>query len=267
MLEGEAYWGRIKGVRNKLYAVELVLTIVMGGLLVATSKDFSTSPFLLPCEEMLWLVLVMLLVFLVESIFFRVIQLRMAGSDSVKYIIATNSIKKAVIVIIIMGIIAALLLIPGMIQGIESSTSYHGTATPGHPARFQNKDLLGLSSVASVSVTCNGNTSVYLVSQFLVNQYPGEDVIEHPLNPVTNANPYLTIDMTPFSYSDYYIYVAESPDVGNATEADFTLNVQLTDTITNFLPIVAIVFVISNAVWVEYLLPFRRKCRAKSIYK
>lgn len=267
MLEGEAYWGRIRSIKRKLYTVEIVLIIIMGLVLVVTSKDFSTSPFLFPCEQLLWFLLIMFLIILIEGFIFRIMQLHIAKSDSVKYIMATNSIKRAVIIAIVAAIIAILMLTPGVVQGLEDTFSYRGTATPGHPVRFQNEDLFGLSSVDSVVVHCNGNTEVFLVSQFLVNQYPGDEVMQHPLNDKTLADPDLTIDMTPFAYSNYYIYVKEDPQLGNQTTAEFSLDTHLSATMTTVLPIVAIVFVASNAIWVEYLHPFRKKCKTKSIYK
>jgi len=266
MLEGEAYWGRIRSIKRKLYALEIVLIIVMSIFLVVSSKNFSMSPFLLPCDQLLWFLLVMLLIIAVEGFIFRVMQLQIAKSDSIKYIMASNSMKRAVVIAIIASIVAVLLLLPGAAQGIEDSLSYRGAATPGNPARFQNMDLFGMSTVISITIHCNTPTEIYIVNQFLVDLYPGDSVMEHPLSDGF-ADPDLEIDMKPFAYSNYYLFVKESNVTGNLTRADFVLNVDLTGTITTVLPIVAIVFVAANAIWVEYLYPFRKKCRTKSIYK
>jgi hypothetical protein len=267
MLEGEAYWGRIRGVKRKLYILEGVLIIVMGAVLIFTSEEFSTSPLLLPFDRLLWFILMMFIVVEVEGFVFRFMQLQYTKSDSVKYIMTTNGMKRAVIVIIIAGIIAVTLLLPGLAHGLEGSLSYHGTATPDHPGRFQNKDPLALSSVTSITIHCNAPANIYLVSQFLLDTY-GDLAKGHAINDVVLADPDMEINMTAHGYDTYYLYVSGLNSTDNATtKADYALNTKLSDSVTSLLPIVAIVVVAANAIWIGYLYPCRNKCSKKSIYK
>jgi len=268
MLEGEAYWGRIRTIKRNLYILEAVLVIAMGVVLIGTSEEFSMNPFLIPFDRLLWFVLIIVLVVELEGFIFRFMQIQIARSDSVKYIMATNSIKRGVIVAIIAAIIAMALLLPGAAQGLEGALSYHGTATPGDPSRFQNKDPLGLSSVTSVSIHCSAPANICLVSQFIHDTYPGDSVREHALNKQLLASPDMEIDLSAFGYSTYYLFVwsENSSENANLTVA-FTLNTKLSDSVTSLLPIVAIITVVANAVWVEYLFPLRKACACKSIYK
>lgn len=268
MLEGEAYWGRIKSIKRKLYLLEATLIIVIGVVLIFTSEDFSTNPLLLPFDRLLWFVLIMFIVVEVEGFIFRFMQLQYTKSDSVKYIMATNSMKRALIMAIIAGIVAVTLLLPGMAHGLETSLSYRGVATPDQPGRFQNKDTFAVSSIASISIHCNAPANVYLVSQFLVDTYPGDLVKGHAINEVVLADPDMEIDLTAYGFDTYYLYVSKLNSTDNTTvQAGFTLNTELSDSVTQLLPIVAIMVVAANAIWIEYLYPCRKKCAKKSIYK
>jgi len=268
MLEGEAYWGRIKSIKRKLYALEVVLMIVMGAVLVISSQEFSLDPLLLPFDKLLGFILIMILIIMMEGFVFRIMQVQICKSDSTKHIMSTNSIRRGIIIAIIAAIIAVLLLFPGMTANVESTISYNGTVTHDGSARFQNKDPMALSSVVSVTIHCKTPAKVYLVSQFLLDHYPGDLVRDHALNKVILANPDVQINMTSFGYGTYYIFVwgANSSGDANAT-AEYTLHTELSNSVTTLVPIVAIIMAISNAAWIGYLVPLRNKCRGKSIYK
>lgn len=268
LLEGEAYWGRIRSIKRKLYALEAALMISMGVVLIMLSEEFSLNPFLLPFDQLLGFLLIMFLIVMGEGFIFRFMQIHIARSDSVRYIMITNSIRRSMIIAIIAAIIAVLLLFPGMADNLDRALSYQGTATHDEPGRFQNRDPLGLSAVTSVTIHCQTPAKVYLVSQFLLEHYPGDLVRDHALNKVINANPDVEIDMKPFGYATYYIFVWGANSTGDAdSTASYTLHTELSDSVTTLVPIVAIIAVVSNAIWIEYLIPCRKKCKIKSIYK
>jgi len=144
MLEGEAYWGRIKSIKRKLYALEVVLMIAMGAVLVISSQEFSLDPLLLPFDKLLGFILIMILIIMMEGFVFRIMQVQICKSDSTKHIMSTNSIRRGIIIAIIAAIIAVLLLFPGMTANVEDAISYNGTVTHDRSARFQNKDPMAL---------------------------------------------------------------------------------------------------------------------------
>jgi len=269
MLEGEAYWGRIRGIKRNLYIVEMVLVIIAGLVLVITSGEFSADPFMLPFDKLLWFIAIMLFVIEIQHFVFRTMQLNIARSDSIKYIMATNSIRRGVVVAIVSVIIAALLLFPGAAHNIETSISYKGTVTPGEFEIFQNRDFLGLTTINTITVHCSGPSNVYLISQFIYDQYPADQRMDHPLNSETFANPDLTIDLRSMGskITTYYIFTQGVGTATNNTKVDYTLDTTISGTVTSFIPIIAMLFVVANSVWITYLYPLRRKCACKSIYK
>jgi len=271
ILEGEAYWGRIRSIKRKLFALEAILIIVMSVVLVATSEEASLDPFLLPFDKLLGFLAIMSLILMAEGFIFRFMQLHICKSDSTKYIMATNSIRRELITIIVAAIIAIVLLYPGMVTEVERSIAYHGTATFQEPGLFQSKDPLALSTVTSVSIHCVKPAYVYVLSEFLYNQYKdmGDNELRaHAINSEVLADHDLQVDLEDFGYANYYVLVYGLNASGDATaSAEFTLHPALSYSVRIMLPIACIIAVAMNAVFVEYLIPQRKKCRRKSIYK
>jgi len=270
MLEGEAYWGRIRGIKRRLFVLELVLIAVLGSVLIFFSSEFQTNPFFIPLDTLLWFIIIMAFVIEIEGFVFRIMQIRIAKSDSTKHLMTINSIRKAVVIIIAAALIAVTFLTPAIVDGMEGTLTVRGEIRPDSPQRFLPSDPLGLSRVFSVSVQCDVVAEVYIVSTFNYDLHKGNwpALKGSALNTMTIVDHNLVILMPNVTYSVFYLLIDPTSSViGDQTAASYSLEMQLSDTLTSFAPLMAIVFLIANAVWIAYLFPLGRKYAHGSIYK
>jgi len=270
MLEGEAYWGRIRGIKRRLFVLELILIAVLGSVLIFFSSEFQTNPFFIPFDSLLWFVIIMAFVIEIEGFVFRIMQIRIAKSDSTKHLMTTNSMRKAVAFIIAAALIAVAFLTPAIVDGMEGSLTVGGEVKPSSPQRFLPSDPLGLSFVTAVTVHCDVVAEVYIVSTFNYDLHKGDwpALKGSALNNRTIVDQDLVIPMPNVTYAVFYLLIDPTSSViGDQTVASYFLEMQLADTLTAFAPFMAIIFIIANAVWVIYLFPLSRKYAGGSIYK
>jgi hypothetical protein len=272
MLEGEAYWGRIRGIKRRLFVLELILIAVLGSVLIFFSSEFQTNPFFIPFDSLLWFIIIMAFVIEIEGFVFRIMQVRIAKSDSTKHLMTINSIRKAMVIIIASALIATMFLVPAIADGIEGSLTVRGEIRPDSPRQFLPSDPLGLSRVITVSVQCDVVAEVYIVSTFNYDLHKGNWLAlkGSALNnrTIVDLDHDLVILMPNVTYATFYLLIDPTSSViGNQTAASYSLEMQLSDTLTSFAPLMAIIFLIANAVWIVYLFPLGRKYAHGSIYK
>jgi len=272
MLEGEAYWGRIRGIKRRLFVLELILIAVLGGVLIFFSSEFQTNPFFIPFDSLLWFIIIMAFVIEIEGFVFRIMQMRIAKSDSTKHLMTINSIKRAMVIVIASALIATVFLIPAIVDGIEGSLTVRGDVRPDSPQQFLPSDPLGLSRVMTVSVHCDVLAEVYIVSTFNYDLHKGNwpalkgSALSN--RTIVDVDHDLIIQMPNVTYAVFYLLIDPTSSViGNQTVASYSLEMRLSDTLTSFAPLMAIIFLIANAVWITYLFPLGRKYASGSIYK
>ncbi|HVO77709.1 MAG TPA: hypothetical protein VMS79_02450, partial [Methanomassiliicoccales archaeon] len=134
---------------------------------------------------------------------------------------------------------------------------------------FYDRDALGLTSVDTVTVTSqNGPAYVYLVSS--ANYQSNKDNISKlmlfRINTASDeANPTVTIDTSGLPFGQYYIVL----DTLNseATSVSYTIHPALSSTFIGYVPLFALLFIISHAGWVLYLRPVMKRYSSRAIYK
>jgi len=270
MLEGEAYWGRIRPIKLRLYIIEGIIVAALGIVFVFVYSNFQTSPFYISIDRLIWFLLIMFLVIELESFVFRIMQLRIARTFSTKHLMTTTSIRKALVIIIIAVIALAAFAVPSSVQGIEDAYSVRGTATPTEPAKFLPGDPLGLSKIKSITFHPSVPVEVYIVSEYDFIHNIGDWASLR--GAALNENKSITSDATiPITITTHeYLYVVVDPTggmAGNLTSVAYRLNSVLSSTLTAFVPLMAIVFIIANGAWTAYLFPLSRKYACRSIYK
>jgi hypothetical protein len=271
MLEGEAYWGRIRGIKRRLFILELVLIAVLGSVLILFSSKFQTSPFFIPLDSLLWFVIIMAFVIEIEGFVFRIMQIRIAKSDSTKHLMTINSMRKSVVIIIAAALIAVIFLTPAIVDSTEGLLTVRGEVRPDSPQQLLPSDPLGLSRVTAVTVHCDVLAEVYIVSAFNYDLHKGNwPALKGSAlnNDRTIVNQSLVILMPNVTYSMFYLLIDPTSSViGDLAVASYSLEMQLSDTLTSFAPLMAIIFIIANAAWITYLFPLGRKYASGSIYK
>jgi len=111
---------------------------------------------------------------------------------------------------------------------------------------------------------------VYIVSTYSYDTYKGDvsALKGSALNNRTIVDHDLVIQMPNVTYAVLYLLIdSNSSEIHDLAVATYSLNMQLSDTITSFAPLMAIIFLIANAAWIVYLFPLGRKYAHGSIYK
>lgn len=271
MLEGEAYWGRIRHIKQLLYLIEIVLILILGLVLVFFYSETRANPFFLSIDRLIWFLIVMLLVIEIESFVFRIMQIRIARTFSTKHLMTMNSIRRAILTIIVAGILLVVFALPACVQSIERAISPRGTLYYTNAVQIVNGDPLGLSDVQSITLSCELPVDVYLLKRQDYLDYANDwaALSNFCLNSNnTRVTTALTIEVPPMEHQ--YLYLVLDPTTTEDEEfavVSFVLNQKLSDTLTSFLPLMCLVFIITNGAWIAYLMPLSRKYATMSIYK
>jgi len=268
MLEGEAYWGQIRSLKFRLFLIEAILIVALGALLVFLVGDFQTSPFFIAVDRLLWFVLIMLLAIMLESIIFRVMQLRLAKSDSKKHMMTINSMKRAFIILLTSSIVGVLFAAPATATVMEDGLSFDGQLDASSPQQFLTGDPMGLSNIESVSLFCENGATVYILTEhiYLSHQNEWDYLKEVALNDINSVNDSLTVDISSLAYM--YLYIVIDPtETPPSTVVSYTLDRSFAETLTAFVPLMMMLFALSNAAWIAYLWPLRKRYAGGSIYK
>lgn len=268
MLEGEAYWGQIRNLKFRLFLAEAVLIVALGALIVFLVGDFQTSPFFVAVDRLLWFILIMLLVIMLESIIFRVMQLRLAKSDSKKHMMTINSMKKAFVILLFSSIVGVLFAAPATAGAMEDGLSFDHQLRIGNPQQFLTGDPMGLSIIESISLYSESGATVYILTEhiYIAHQNDWGYLREVALNDISDVNNSLTVDISALSYMYLYIVIDPTETSAGAT-VSYTLNRSFGETLTAFVPLMMMIFAIANAAWIIYLWPLRKKYAGGSIYK
>lgn len=271
MLEGEAYWGHIRSLKSRLYLIETLLIIAMGAVIIFFTGDFSTSPFFLAIDVLLWFVLVMLFAIMIQSVIFRILQVRIAKSASTKHIMTINSIKKAFVIIIVSVIVAILLGASVASNALENSLSFDGTMrADSPPIKRLSGDPMGLSKIESISLYSEMGATVYIVTEFTYDYCDGNLSLlrTYAINiGESDVDPDLIVNLPPNLQYMYLYLIIDDTLTPNGARVDYTLNRGFTDTLAIFVPTMAVLFGIANAAWMGYLWSLRKKFASESIYK
>lgn len=271
MLEGEAYWGRIRHIKQTLYVMEIILISVLGLILVFFYSETQANPFYISIDRLIWFLIIMMLIIEMESFLFRIMQIRIARTFSTKHLMTMNSIRRAIVIIIVAAILLVVFALPPSVQSIESAISPSGTLYYTQAVQIVNGDPLGLTDVQSVTLSCELPVDVYLLKRSDYINYVNDWVALR--NFCLNSNSTrvattLTIDVPPMTHQ--YLYLVLDPTTTDDEEfavVSFTLNQKLSDTFTSFLPLMCILFIAANGAWMAYLMPLSKKYATRSIYK
>jgi len=254
---------RIKNIQKIFNGVLIVLGFVLSIIILALS-GVSISPFYFPLDFLLLFLMVMLLVFSLTAIAFRYLQIRYSKSDSAIYLMAKNSLKKSIALIIVSGLILAVPILLTYTQGeLTESGSYDYAVGPTY---FTNRDRLALTTTTSVTVWKTTDT----VSDIQIWVMTAEDydrgAFDSP-NEIIYADDAVGERKDVFyrpgsGYKENVIHIVDPFN----TPVSYEIEAEASPFIVNFIPILAIISIIAQSIWVGYLLPIMRRYASLSIY-
>jgi hypothetical protein len=272
ILEDSIRLAKIRRSKLALYIVQTITLVAIGFVAVFLMGGAALKPRLyLPIASFIAVIVLLLLIVCVESFFFRMLEIRFARSSSARHLMAKNSIKKAVIIAIITGVVTLVLTVPAALGAVESSLNDSTLVTAdSNPVNFWSSDPLNLMTVEQVKVSAVAPVEVYLVTaknyadyapdktqlaSVRINRIPEQYIIMDEV----------TIEVPKGAYVEYYLVIndMESPGASVTISIIHTTSHTFTGTISLFM----IAFVVSNVAWCAYLIPVERKYSTGSIYK
>lgn len=273
VLEDAIRLSRIRRIKLALYVVQALMLIVLAILFVFVFGEATLKPTLyMPLDSFLAILVLLLLIICLESFFFRILEIRFARSSSARHLMAMNSMKRAVAVVIVSGSLAAMLIVPvirGAITGV-GGTSTAITAS-GPPLSFWSSDPFALTSVTRLEVESQEVVQVYLLEDEVFKQYYGtENAMNSLYSFRLNKDQYIVDDWIEIEVPNkgYVKYDLVLNDMGNpGASATVKVVKEMSPIFTGIVSLLLIAFVVANIAWFAYLVPIEKKYSAGSIYK
>jgi hypothetical protein len=252
------------------------MLIALAFLLIFVLGNASISPVLfLPLNSFIAVMVLLLLILCLESFFFRILEIRFARSSSARHLMAKNSIKRAVLIAIVTGILAMMLAVPSVRGGIENygNTTTEVSANTEAPA-FYSSDVFALVSAVDVQITAPKEVQIYLLEDSVYRLYSGNKSMESYFTFRLNTNDFEVIpdSTTTITIPDSGSYVKYRLVLNDflqnpGTSAKIVIEKQMSSTFTGIVSLLLIAFLVANIAWVAYLMPIERKYSVGSIYK
>jgi len=258
---------RLRQTKVYLYAVQLVLILAIVIFLINEEGGFSLKPFYLPLSAFIYFLILMLLVFNIESCFFRAMEMKFLKTDSGRYYMAKRSIRRAFVIILVSAVVIILLWVPVFTEGVEGVLSDSGEIDGVQS--FYNKDFLGLTNTEGITLSCDGEAFVYVVTadNFLAHSGDMDQLAFFRINSndyVVNPSAYFSFPADT-SYGKFYFVVDYR--YSTTTTVEYTLHQNLSPTFSGFIPLFMIFFIIVNVGWLTYLYPMKKRYAEKAIYR
>lgn len=266
VLAGGYRLARVRETKKMLYVVQLILVLVIVIFLINAEGGFSLKPFYLPINSFIYFLILMLLVFNIENFFFKALEIKFSKTESAKYYILKLSLRRSVMVIAVALIVVLLLWLPPLSSALEDSLSKSGEIV-GTEA-FYNKDFLGITTTNRITLSCDGEAVVYIVSEKNYNLYYGNlDMLRYFRINVDHyvADPVVTFDFPQMDYGKYYFVIDHR--YSSSIIVHYKLHQNLSPTFLGFIPLFALFFVSVNVGWITYILPQLKKFRERAIYR
>lgn len=270
VLEDSIRLAKIRRIKWALYVVQIIMLVVLAFVMIFIFGDAQMKPVLyLPLDSFAAVMVLLILVVCVESFFFRMMEIRFARSSSAKHLMAKNSIRFAIIVAVIAGVVTVMLMAPPVLDMVEESSSRTSILTTDEPLTFWSRDPLALQRMVEVHATSSETVEMYLVQGELPEDYNSSMASQMFLLRI-NRNDYvvdgsLTIEIPRTDHEPYMLVLNSFGDSGSV--ATVTIVRDTSELFTGIVSVLALAIAVANIAWIAYLTPIERKYSRGSIYK
>jgi hypothetical protein len=271
-LEGGYRLAHINRTKRYLFVAQAIIILVFAAYLIVAEGGFSLKPFFLSVNSFLYFVLIMLLVISLEGFFFIILEMRFMKSDSAKFVMTQRSFRSAMLWAVVALIVLMVLwapIVPEILEkdlGENASISSSSSTVPGMATMF-NTDALGLTEVNEITLTASGLSEVFIVTEdnYELFKSSGKDVLGgYRVNLDYLADPEIVVDFPDTSHNRFYILVYSVNDV--PVTVDYTTNGQVSPSLMTYLPLLMIVFLVTQAVWAGYMFVMNKRFK-QGIYR
>lgn len=262
-LEGGARLAQVRRTKKLLMIVQVVIVLASVMFLTIIGGQIQMKPFYFNIGSILYFVILMALVIGVESLFFRLLEMKYTRSVSAKYYMLKTSMRQAVIVIAVSAVVMVLLLTPYMANGIANLTSENGTTATS--ASFVNRDPLGLTTVDKVHVVSGLVAEVMVVDEKNYLLYVGDMTAlrQHAVLTVPDSSPGVDMVLPQTTFGKYYIVINSD----RAAEVSYIVHKTVSPTFVAFMTLFATLFIGLYATWLATAFRMRKNYAKGAIYR
>jgi len=269
VLEGAYRLTTINKAKRMVYVIQ-VLTMIGLTFLLLIYGGMSLQPFYMPLDSFVYFIIIMFMVLMVESLLFRVLEIRFTKSESKKFLMAKNSIRKAVTFMLMALIFAVLLLAPFTANTIEGTLGKDGEVGVGieESIQIQSRDLLGLTRLESITLTMaptvRGHAYLLTEEQFTAYSNGNEGILNESLRRSIMGSA-VSFENFPASFVLYHLLIL-SPINPDAV-VSVSIRTSPSPTFFTLVPVLLLVMVGVSIANVVYMTPLKREYAAGSIYR
>ncbi|UCE73712.1 MAG: hypothetical protein JSV56_11900 [Methanomassiliicoccales archaeon] len=266
VLESTYRSGRMKKVRSSVFIIQIVLVIVLIIIITIITPGAGLDPLYLPFELYFFIIALMLLVVVAEGFFFKLFGIKWAKSDSERFLMAKDYMKKGIIIIIVAIVIIALLniMVPIADENIDNTES--ALVEGMYNITFSSRDAFDLTGAKAITLTSDDGIplDVYILRE---KDFRNEDYSRR-LNLADDQS----INIVSLHYEREEIlpqdtYVIHINSHGQNASVTYTIESVVSPTLIPYITIFSGIFAIINAVWVISLLPMKKRYEKTSIYE
>ncbi len=264
-LEGRYQVVRLKKMRRQIFALEgAILLIIL--LVVLSANGASLNPLFVPMDIAIIFGMAVLWVISLQNHIFRNLEIRNVRRGSRKHLMTLNSMRRALVVAVICGVVALFLVLPQTTSYLEAQLTGNSTVVlaAGEVASvpFTNQDRLGLTRTTSLDLSASaGGVQAALGT---ATDYDDNGLIDEPLTNLSVGVVAAQIPVDPTGFRSLVLQLNNTG--GSGVNVFLTRNVALAEGLLLFVPVFALLFVISSAAWITYLNPLRVQYAPSSIY-
>jgi hypothetical protein len=271
VLEDSIRLTKIRQIKWSLYVVQIIMLVALAALLIFVMGDAQLTPVLyLPVDSFAAIMVLLILVVCIESFFFRIMEIRFARSSSAKHLMAKNSIRSAITVAIVAGVVVVMLMAPPVLSVIQDTTSKTSVLSAEEPVKFWSRDPLAFQEMVAVRVTAVNSVEVYLVDANVYEIYNGtlSQMFILRINKDEasfKVSDEVTIDVPEAQHTQYVLILNDIDNPGSV--ASVTIVRDVSGVFTGIVSLLSLAIVVANIAWIAYLMPIERKYSRGSIYK
>lgn len=250
-----------------MFVVFGVLILVLGTVVMMLA-GLSLSPFFLPLDIFLYVALYLLVVLSVLNFFFRDLEVRFNVRDSQKYLMARNSQRTALAIVIICVFVGVIVIFPWTATTANTILSDEGVETvdqanPEIDKHFDNQDRLALFKSGWIDLDVRlGVVTLQICTEADFQDNSACDTPIHEEQDISSNSRYVI----PQEGYQQLVMVITNRVMGSSTFT-YRIDANPSSTFVGIQPfIICLIFIVINSAWAVYLQPTRKKYATSSIY-
>lgn len=258
-LEGGYRLFYIQRTKRYLFLAQAAIILFFAGYLVYAGGGVSLKPFFLSINSFIYFVLIMVLVVMLETFIFTILELRFMRSTSAKFIVTRRSTNNAIIWVVVSVLVLLVLWSPilpqmqDMNMGEDGSLVATSETEPAIATLF-NSDALGLTEVNEMRIESDGLAEVFIVTQENYDLFKdsGKALLgAYRINQDFLADPDIVAEFPSLKHTRLYI-LAYSAD-GTEVELQYSASKNVSNVLMNYLPPIMATYLVVNAFWAFYM--------------